>query len=246
MRKLQCLLAVVAGIAATAAATAGHADAGYVFAVSWQPAFCETRPDKAECENQTADRFDATSFALHGLWPQPRDNVYCGVPADQRAADEAGRWAALPPIGLSAATREQLDRVMPGTASFLHLHEWIKHGTCYGAAPEGYYSDTLGLIAALNASPVRALFAAGIGRVLTARAIRKAFDEGFGPGAGKRVEVVCRRVGARRLIVELKIGLAGPVAPERSLAALLAAAPEVAPGCGSGIVDRAGIGLGDN
>ncbi|MEQ8813227.1 MAG: ribonuclease T2 [Thalassobaculum sp.] len=214
----------------------------YVLAVSWQPAFCETRPEKPECTTQTADRFDAEHFALHGLWPEPRGNAYCGVDARDRASDEAGRWDRLPAIGLTTATREALDRAMPGSRSFLHRHEWIKHGSCYGASPEGYFSDSLRLLAALNGSPVQALFAAGIGRVVTGKAIRERFDEAFGAGAGDRVEILCRRVGARRLIVELRIGLAGP-GPD--LAAMLAAAPPRTPGCGGGIVDRVGTGLTD-
>jgi len=50
--------------------------AEYVLAVSWQPAFCETRPRLPECRSQTADRFDATNFTLHGLWPRPRSRAY--------------------------------------------------------------------------------------------------------------------------------------------------------------------------
>jgi ribonuclease T2 len=218
----------------------------YVLAVSWQPAFCETRPDKPECRSQTEDRFDASHFALHGLWPQPRGNVYCGVAAPVRAIDEAGAWNRLPAIGLTEPTRTELERVMPGSRSFLHRHEWIKHGTCYGASPEGYYADSLRLMGELNASPVRDLLAAGIGRVVTAGAIRRQFDLAFGDGAGRRVEVSCRRVGARRLIVELKIHLAGQIVPESGLGALLAGAPETSPGCRSGIVDRVGTGLADD
>ena len=29
----------------------------FVLAIGWQPAFCETRPSKPECESQTDDRF---------------------------------------------------------------------------------------------------------------------------------------------------------------------------------------------
>ena len=46
----------------------------YVFAASWQPSFCETRPNKPECKNLTDERFDATAFSIHGLWPRPQ---YC-------------------------------------------------------------------------------------------------------------------------------------------------------------------------
>ena len=51
----------------------------YLLALSWQPSFCETKPSKPECESQTPQRFDATNLVLHGLWPQPRANVYCNV-----------------------------------------------------------------------------------------------------------------------------------------------------------------------
>lgn len=239
-------LVALALLAIGSAGRAVAADRLLVLAVSWQPAFCETRPVVPECTTQTADRFDATSFALHGLWPEPRETVYCGVVADQRAADRAGRWADLPAIGLTIGTRAALERTMPGSRSFLHRHEWVKHGTCYGASPEGYFADALRLMDELNASPVRALFADGIGRVVTGREIRRRFDQAFGPGAGDRVELSCRRVGARRLIVELKIGLAGPVGPDSGLAALLAVAPARRPGCTSGIVDRVGTGLTDD
>lgn len=221
------------------------ADSGLLLAVSWQPAFCETRPEKPECVSQTHDRFDASNLTLHGLWPQPRGTVYCGVVASDRATDQDGRWDRLPTVGLTVETRSALERAMPGSRSFLHRHQWIKHGTCYGASPETYFADALGLLEELNASTVRALFADAIGRVVTATEVRARFDQAFGDGAGRRVEIVCRRVGARRLIVELRIALAGPAVAGRGLAALLAEAPEREPGCRSGIVDRVGVGLAD-
>jgi ribonuclease T2 len=48
----------------------------YVLAASWQPAFCITPAgaDKAECVSQTRDRFDATHFSIHGLWPDDLDD----------------------------------------------------------------------------------------------------------------------------------------------------------------------------
>lgn len=217
----------------------------FVLAVNWQPAFCETRPEKPECESQTEERFDASHFALHGLWPQPRENVYCGVPPDLRAIDEAGRWQALPAPEVPPALRSALDRVMPGSRSALDRHEWVKHGTCYGADAETYFADSLRLLAELNGSPVRTLFAGNVGKALSAREIRAAFDEAFGAGAGSRVHVGCRRAGARRLIVELTINLAGPITPERDLALLMREALLHFEGCPAGIVDRVGTGLAD-
>lgn len=236
------IVAVTAFGAARSSLAAGKT---YVLAVSWQPAFCETRPEKPECISQTDERFDASNFTLHGLWPQPRSNVYCGVEADLQAIDRAGGWEDLPAPDLTAETRKALDQVMPGVASFLDRHEWVKHGTCHANSAEVYFSDSLRLLSELNASPVRTVFSAGIGRVLSAQTIRERFDEAFGPGAGRRVEVICRRVGIRRLIVELKISLAGPIAPGRGLQALLDQAPETSAGCAAGIVDRVGTGLSD-
>ena len=126
----------------------------YILAVSWQPAFCEGHDDKPECESQTEDRFDASHFTLHGLWPQPRSNAFCGV-SDAAAADsEGGRWTSLPPVELSPELHASLDEVMPGTQSSLERHEWTKHGTCYGTPQEEYFSDAVAMMSALNASPV--------------------------------------------------------------------------------------------
>ncbi|MDN2583720.1 ribonuclease [Aquibium sp. ELW1220] len=216
----------------------------HVLAASWQPGFCETRPAKTECETQTPDRFDASHFALHGLWPQPRSNVYCQVAPDMAAADKAGRWEDLPDVALPQDVRAELDKVMPGAASFLDRHEWIKHGTCYGDTMEEYYSDSLAVMADLNASAVRDLFAANIGATLTAGQIRDAFDAAFGPGAGSRVRVACVTdpSNGRRLIGELTIGLSGEIDGETTLSDLIfAAAPTADAGCPQGIVDAAGL-----
>jgi ribonuclease T2 len=215
----------------------GAADADYVLAASWQPAFCERHRVTPECRSQTPERFDALNLALHGLWPEPRANVYCGVSRAQRAADEAGRWDELPAPDLTDRTLADLATVMPGTRSALHRHEWLKHGTCYGASSEEYFADSLQLMAELNASAVRRLLAARIGAHVTAREVRAAFDQAFGAGAGARVALDC----ADGLITELQIHLRGAIEATTRLADLLAAAPPVEPGCPGGRIDPAGF-----
>ncbi|TIP81111.1 MAG: ribonuclease [Mesorhizobium sp.] len=212
----------------------------YVLALSWQPAFCETRPGKTECKAQTAAGFEATHFTLHGLWPQPNGNFYCQVAAADKANDTPARWQDLPPVELEPNTRSELDRVMPGTASDLDRHEWIKHGTCYGKSQQAYFSDALNLTRAVNASPVRDLFTQKIGGDLTSDQIRAAFDDAFGPGAGDRVRVSCLDdpSNGRRLIGELTLGLTGPIGPNSSLSELLlASVPTNNAGCPKGTVD---------
>jgi ribonuclease T2 len=210
---------------------------GYVLAASWQPAFCQTHRTKTECQTQTEARFDSAHFTLHGLWPQPRDKVYCGVSREHRAAAAAGRWSDLPPLDLTDQTRADLDVVMPGTQSDLQRHEWLKHGTCYSDTAEEYYVESLQLMNQLNASPVRVLFAARIGELVTADELRAAFDQAFGAGAGDRVQIAC----SSGLITELRIHLKGTITNTTRFPDLIAAADPVGAGCRSGRIDAAGF-----
>ena len=226
------LLAVAAAIAWT---TLTPAAPRFVFAASWQPGFCETQPNKRECRNPSRNSFEATNFTLHGLWPERSD--YCGVPADEIAADKGGNWSSLPPIDLSSTLRARLDKAMPGARSNLDRHEWVKHGSCSGQTPEAFYASALWVLDGLNSSAVRELFVGNIGKRITQDQIRAAFDRSFGPGAGQRVRISCDRVGDRRLITEITIGLVGTVEPGGDLSSLIAAASPTDGGCDAGIVD---------
>lgn len=208
-----------------------------ILAASWEPAFCETAPNKLECRTLHQDRWDAAHFSLHGLWPP---GEYCGVTSAMEQHDRDGRWSQLHPVELPASLQAQLDQTMPGTRSQLERHEWLKHGTCYGGTQADYFADTLDLMAALNASAVRDLFAANIGRELSQARIRDAFDTAFGAGAGDRVRIACETDGNREIISELTIGLYAPsgVAPDFRTA--VHAANPTRGGCLRGIVDPAG------
>ena len=207
----------------------------YVLAISWQPGFCETRPNLPECESQTGDRFDATHFSIHGLWPQPRNNIYCNVSRAIEQTDRDGRWLDLPALDLSASTRRELQIKMPGYESGLHRHEWYKHGTCYSATPEEYYRETIALLDRLNASPVRTLFAQNLENDITDDRVIQAFDREF--GAGSKVSMRCKSVDGENLIYELRINLRGEIDEDSDITDLLWAAPNARSGCSLGQVD---------
>lgn len=224
---------------------AGDESEENVLALSWQPAFCEKRPGKTECR-QLNDGLLSTpemQLSLHGLWPQPNGNFYCGVPQAMIELDKDGRWQALPAPEVDLATRDALIVAMPGTASHLDRHEWIKHGTCYQAAggADEYFDDSLLLTNSVNSSAVGALLSAHVGGTLTSREIRAAFDTAFGPGAGDRVQVQCTGDGGRVLIQELVVHLRGAISPEAEIGALMRAADTVSPGCPRGVIDPAGL-----
>ena len=208
-------------------AAGGTGGREYVLAASWQPAFCETRSEKPECTSQTAERFDASHFSLHGLWPQPRGTEYCGVAARDIEFDESGDWHLLPALTLEPETRAELEKVMPGTQSFLDRHEWIKHGTCYSETPEEYFRESLAMMAALNASPLRDLFAGNIGETIAIAAIQEAFDDGFEGDVGDRIRLDCVRDGGRTLLIEVRVNLRGEVDGGTRLDALLRDADRV-------------------
>lgn len=212
-----------------------------LLAISWQPAFCENHQDKTECATQTEERFDASNFTLHGLWPRP---IYCGVSDRIKSLDKAKKWSELPPIDLSAELLSELAIKMPGVASDLHLHEWYKHGTCYSATPEEYYRESLDLLDQVNDSVVQDLFVENIDQDITSREIRDKFDEAFNNDAGEKVAISCKRDNeptTRKMIVELKLNFRGEIDSDTLMSDLLENGKVVSPNCSRGEVDRAGL-----
>ena len=214
-----------------------------LLAVNWQPAFCQTHQEKPECQSQDASDFDANHFTLHGLWPQPPAKAYCCLPSNFPKEP----WSSQPNFDHALAeetlTLLRDGRRMPGVASFLHRHEWYKHGTCYNPSsdtPEQeYFEEALALLKQLNHSSVQRLFASRIGKRLSLVEIRAAFNQAFGPGAGNKVNLKCKG----RLIHELWINLAGDIQADSQLATLLAPAKDAQSQCRSGRVDPVGFSL---
>jgi ribonuclease T2 len=224
---------------------AGNESDTHLLALSWQPAFCEGKPGKIECKqlNDGLLPVTETQLSIHGLWPQPRGKDYCGVPKTLIDLDRSSRWSELPDVPVDAETREALVVAMPGTASFLDRHEWIKHGTCHlgdGGADE-YYDDTLQLTEAINNSVVGTFLAGHVGAEVNTQDIRDLFDEAFGAGAGDRVQFQCAGDAGRQLIQELKINLRGVIKADSALSDLLMAADTASIGCPKGVIDPAGL-----
>jgi ribonuclease T2 len=210
----------------------------YILALSWQPAFCEGQPSKPECRSQKEGRFDTVNFSLHGLWPQPEDRTYCDP-----SLPRGGGWSRLPQPELSESLRRELETRMPGYRSYLHRHEWIKHGTCIqGITAEDYFRLSLDLLNEINASLLIDYVSWNIGRRITLSEAAKQMDESFGKGAGKRLSFVCKRDAGRNLVSEFRIALRDPDGDGLfPLNEHILAAPALRSSCKSGIVDRAGL-----
>ncbi|MDF1749405.1 MAG: ribonuclease T, partial [Alphaproteobacteria bacterium] len=70
--------------------------------------------------------------------------------------------------------------------------------------------------------------------------ISTAIAASFGDGTEQKVQIVCKTVDSRTLIVELRINLKGPLTRTDLASALHGAAPRD-PGCPGGEVDDAGF-----
>jgi len=204
-----------------------------LLALSWHNAFCETHRYKKECKRGLfgKKRGDNT-FVLHGLWPQPRNRVYCNVPKRTIIADKHKQWHKLPEPKLTEQTKEALAQVMPGLSSNLHRHEWIKHGTCYGTDAEQYFSDAIALTQSVRQSRIADFFRNFSGKRVTLQRIRELFDEAYGKGSGKSVELRCNR----GMITELWLHLGSG----DTLSVMLRNGKRVHSRCNRGIIDRAG------
>jgi len=220
-----------------------HVAEQYVLAISWQPAFCETKPDKTECKTQGPGRFDADHLTLHGLWPQPKGNIFCGVPTADRWNSEQGKWDKLPEPELSAETRARLSEAMPGTASNLQRHEFTKHGTCFPGNAESYFRVSLALLEQINASRLRDLMATHIGATVSSNDMKNEFEQSFGAGTGAALAIQCieDQDSHRTLISEIRVNLKGTLKETTKLQDVLDRSTQTAGGCSKGIVDPVGL-----
>ena len=216
----------------------------YVLALSWQPAFCETRPNKTECVSQDENGFDAKNFVLHGLWPNVRNRGksygYCNVPEKFRKRS----WCDLPALKLSKGVRKRLRTFMPGSASCLQRHEWYKHGSCSGLSPDEYYALTDKLVRMVSETEFSKFISANIGRYVKRNAVLNAFDKEFGKGSRSFLELKCKTKKGIKFLTEIRIYLRKDLTESDRLKDLLPKQKiSVSGRCpGKFKIDRAGLG----
>lgn len=209
-----------------------------ILSLSWNNAFCETHRYKKECKRSIFSfgkaKYSEKYFSLHGLWPQPKNKLYCNVEKHDVAWDKHKQWNRLPDLGLSSEVKKDLQKIMPGFTSNLHKHEWIKHGTCYGTDANRYYKDAIGMVEQMNDSKVGDFFKKQIDKHVTLQQIRALFDRSFGLGTGKRVELKCHK----GLITELWLHVGSG---SDDLATRLKEGKQTRSQCQGGFIDKVGF-----
>ena len=174
-------------------------------AVTWAPSLCRVEPSTMGCASGHVDEFGET-LILHGLWPQPISNEYCGVPkAVADRADNTHR-SDMPSVELREDVRNKLRSLMSDVTS-LASHEWYKHGTCSGVTPDVYFDDAAALTQEVR-KVLDPVLEEAEGKRITLAAVRSRFDREFGPGAGERVAITCRNaIGEGNLLFEVDLSL---------------------------------------
>jgi ribonuclease T2 len=191
------------------------ADDAYLLALTWQPGFCADHAKLAECQTV------APRLVLHGLWPDWDSNAdgkrndaddTC-VPGHGRDAilgierGGAGAWPKLPPVDLSAASRNDLAGVMPGVAAGLDRHEWWKHGTCSGLEPNDYFATAVLLVRQVERGQLAKLLTAKAGAEVERNALLDAFAADFGKDAARALTLDCTKSAEGSALVEIRIRL---------------------------------------
>ena len=125
---------------------------------------------------------------------------------------------------------------MPSSISYLHRHEWIKHGSCYGKNANEYFKDSIWLTKKINSSALRELFVSNIGKKISLKEIKKSFESSFGRGSGKKITLKCKK----NKIVEIWINLKGDI-KNSTLKELLKNAKNAKKSrCSGGVIDEVG------
>lgn len=199
--------------------------------VTWGPSLCTVDRSNAGCRSGHVGKLGPT-LILHGLWPQPSTEQFCGLPKGQRDG-------SLPSLNLPQTVQTDLQSRMSDVA-IMAPHEWNAHGTCSGLAPPEYFSIAAALAEQASAA-LDPVFQDGGGRV-SLDAVRARMDAEFGPGAGKRATLTCRKVdGAGMVAYEVQLSLPPVVdlksAPTPvSLKDVITKGPALSAGCRRGAV----------
>lgn len=207
--------------------------------LTWGPSLCAAEPSNPVCTSGQVVGMGRT-LTLHGLWPQPADNQFCGM--SKALADRARNApdSAMPPLKLSDPVRAGLQSTMANAAE-LASHEWYAHGTCAGVSEDQYFGDAAALTMAVR-KVLDPVFNDARGGRLTLGTVRHRVDQEFGAGAGKRVGLMCQKLNDDvAVVVEVRLSLP-PVADLRtddallSLGELLPEGPPVPSDCWHGRV----------
>lgn len=200
---------------------AGQEDS-YVLALSWQPAFCETKPQKPECKITDPNVYQAKHFTLHGLWPNKQK---CGISYGfcGEIKGKKDNFCDYPAVQLDSASQASLAEVMPSVtaSSCLERHEWHKHGTCQAKAMEEFFDLSVDLTRQFNDSGMAYFMNRKIGQQVRTEDFLNRVAAVLGSATRERIKLNCDR----GMLVEIQLSLVADLTPGADLEKLIMNAP---------------------
>lgn len=199
----------------------GQADS-YVLALSWQPAFCETKPDKAECAISDPKAYQARHFTLHGLWPNKnscgKNYGFCGEVKTQKTD-----FCDYPAITLATDSEISLAEVMPSVSagSCLERHEWYKHGTCANRLIDDYFDLSADLTRQFNDAGMAYFMNRKIGQQVRTQDFIDRVGAVLGTATKERISLICEQ----DMLVEVRLNLSHDLIYGDDLEKLISGAP---------------------
>jgi ribonuclease T2 len=179
-----------------------------ILALNWHNGYCALHPRAKDCALQFGNDWSSTHFTLHGLWPQN------------------GNYCSNQPLQLSPGLLKLLRQYMPGVVDGLHIHEWRKHGTCFGTDAQTYFFTAIkltrqfnsrqeltptGMVIGITPTPIQRYFATHMGQYVTLQQVRWLFKKSFGNRNGRKFQLVCQKKGrfGVNYITEIRVRLKG-------------------------------------
>ena len=148
----------------------------WLLAQSWSAHFCCHHADKC---HTVPWAFSANHLSLHGLWPgfsTPRSGgetfpENCATKAKLVQESMPRDYIDLAPSYTTwNATKHQAE------VGGLAKHEWLKHGTCSGLSPDGYFAEALRAFSLLPGDRgTPELIKANVGGSVSAAALRASY-----------------------------------------------------------------------
>ncbi len=201
-----------------------------VLVLNWHNTFCETHGNRKECKRDGGEY--KNHLVLHGLWPQPRNNLYCGIDSKIKYLDKSKRWNALPSLNLNSQVSNLLNQYMPGSKSNLQRHEYYKHGTCYDSDANRYFLDALTMVKEADQS-IGDFLRQNVGKKIKLINLKRAAVKAFGDDIKYKIAIKCKG----RVLNEIWISLKGK---GNSIKPLLKGAKPIHSTCQEAIVDAPG------
>jgi ribonuclease I len=198
---LACLLSPVAPVHAD---TADH----YALLMVWMPGLCKLEPDRAECKELSMRRYDGLNLAfmaLQSVRPNSAPNMFCYTMLGDESLDRSRQWCEMTEPRISKALAEQLRTLMPVMQSCQDRGLWARYASCTLYNANDYYTRAIKLARAAAKTQMNLKIAAAIGETAKMSDLVAAFTADFGEDKANAVDFICRKIGGRSHLFQVRI-----------------------------------------